>query len=438
MHENAGRVAYLRHDSSNTSRTDAYSSTSISAGHARRIARSQILFHVSSRCRRASSARDRAAVVARRALRRRARLATGSVVRRVCSPPRGNRYQPKPRAAAGARAAHRARPRPQRPAACRALERCRRSAADRRGTARSRCRRSRRRRRGRRRRRCPRPAPPRASAHERLDQPLGEAGGHRAARRRSARSPSVQRVEALAGLLAEVLPRRPAPSAARGGAAPSAAACLPTARQMSRPTRVGELDRSHRHAEGERRLVDGLRRDAFVDAAHRRHQVRREHAVDEEARRALHRQRQLVDLAHERRARAAPAPASVLAPTTISTSIIFAHRIEEVQADQPRRVGAARVRDVLERDARRVGGEDRVGPRAAARASANSARFASTFSKIASMITSARATPSPATSGIRRSAASRTRRGSRSRSREERRARAASPARGASRPGPAA
>ena len=43
---------------------------------------------------------------------------------------------------------------------------------------------------------------------------------------------------------------------------------------------------------------------------------------------------------------------------------------------------------------------------------ANSARLASTFSKIASMITSARATPSPATSGISRSRASRARRGS--------------------------
>ena len=47
---------------------------------------------------------------------------------------------------------------------------------------------------------------------------------------------------------------------------------------------------------------------------------------------------------------------------------------------------------------------------------ANSDRFASTFSKIASMTTSAFATPSPATSGIRRSAASRARRGSLSRS----------------------
>ena len=48
--------------------------------------------------------------------------------------------------------------------------------------------------------------------------------------------------------------------------------------------------------------------------------------------------------------------------------------------------------------------------------SAKSVRFASTFSKIASMTTSARATPWPAMSGTSRSAASRARRGSRSRS----------------------
>ena len=46
-----------------------------------------------------------------------------------------------------------------------------------------------------------------------------------------------------------------------------------------------------------------------------------------------------------------------------------------------------------------------------ASSAAKSARLASRFSKIASMTTSARATPSPATSGISRSVASRTRRG---------------------------
>jgi hypothetical protein len=34
----------------------------------------------------------------------------------------------------------------------------------------------------------------------------------------------------------------------------------PTATQMSRPDGVGELDRAHRHAERERRFVDGFGR----------------------------------------------------------------------------------------------------------------------------------------------------------------------------------
>ena len=54
-----------------------------------------------------------------------------------------------------------------------------------------------------------------------------------------------------------------------------------------------------------------------------------------------------------------------------------------------------------------------------ASSAANSARLASRFSKIASMMTSARAMPSPATSGISRSVASRTRRGSLQPAREQ-------------------
>ena len=102
----------------------------------------------------------------------------------------------------------------------------------------------------------------------------------------------------------------------------------------------------------------------FVDAAHRRHQVRRQHAVDEEARRALDRQRQLVDLAHERGRRGAISSSRVRDPATISTSIMLRHRIEEVQADEARRIGQ-RGRDVLERNARRVRREDRAGLRLA-------------------------------------------------------------------------
>ncbi len=62
---------------------------------------------------------------------------------------------------------------------------------------------------------------------------------------------------------------------------------------------VGELGRAHRHAEFFHRRVDGLGLRALVDHAEGVLHVGPEHAVDEEARRVLHRQRQLVDLAHE-------------------------------------------------------------------------------------------------------------------------------------------
>ena len=136
----------------------------------------------------------------------------------------------------------------------------------------------------------------------------------------------------------------------------------------------------------------------------------REHPVDQEARRALHRQRQLVDLAHERGGAARPGRRGSTAPTTISTSIIWATGLKKWMPMRREPV-VQRGGDVLQRDARRVGAR---GSRPASpwpRAAANSARLASRFSKIASMMTSARATPSPATSGIRRSVASRTRRG---------------------------
>jgi len=68
-----------------------------------------------------------------------------------------------------------------------------------------------------------------------------------------------------------------------------------------------------------------------------------------------------------------------------------------VQPDEPRRSASAG-RDRFERDARRVGRDERRGLRLFSMA-ANSERWPRPFSKIASMITSARATPSPATSG---------------------------------------
>ena len=129
--------------------------------------------------------------------------------------------------------------------------------------------------------------------HERLDQPVGESRRHLAGRLLGHLA-AWPRVEAAAGLPAEVSRVDELDEAARRLAAGAEELADGDADVESHG--VGELDRAHRHAERERRLVDGLGREPLVDRLHRRHQVRREHAIDQEARRALHRQRQLVDL----------------------------------------------------------------------------------------------------------------------------------------------
>jgi hypothetical protein len=63
--------------------------------------------------------------------------------------------------------------------------------------------------------------------------------------------------------------------------------------------RVGELGRTHRHAEPLHRGVQRLRLVALVQQAKGVLHVRSEHPVHQEPGRVLHRQRQLVDLAHE-------------------------------------------------------------------------------------------------------------------------------------------
>ena len=153
-----------------------------------------------------------------------------------------------------------------------------------------------RRRPGRRPRRCPRASAAWASASSgsmsRSARPGGR--GSRRALRRLAAAPIV---EAAFGL---------APQCARGDQLGQLFRRLSaTAEHLAdreadiESDGVRKLDRSDRHAEGERRLIDGFRRDAFVDAAHRLHQVRRENAIDQESGRTLHRQRQLVDLARK-------------------------------------------------------------------------------------------------------------------------------------------
>src|SRR3954470_16986285 len=65
--------------------------------------------------------------------------------------------------------------------------------------------------------------------------------------------------------------------------------------------RVGEFGRAHRHAELFHRGIERLGLGALIDQPECVLHVRAEYAIDEESRRVLHRQRQLVDLAHERR-----------------------------------------------------------------------------------------------------------------------------------------
>ena len=62
---------------------------------------------------------------------------------------------------------------------------------------------------------------------------------------------------------------------------------------------IGKLDRAHRHAELLGGAIDRRERHAFAGREHRFGQVRHQHAIDEEARRAAARQRQLVDAAGE-------------------------------------------------------------------------------------------------------------------------------------------
>ena len=63
--------------------------------------------------------------------------------------------------------------------------------------------------------------------------------------------------------------------------------------------RIHQFDRSHRHAEIERGLVDGAARNAFRKGQNRFLHVRCKDAVDQKARRSGDRYRQLVDAAAE-------------------------------------------------------------------------------------------------------------------------------------------
>ena len=156
---------------------------------------------------------------------------------------------------------------------------------------------------------------------------------------------------------ARVRPRRSARSVFSAARRRRPASCPLPGRYRVRRVSASSIG-PDRHAEGQRCLIDGLRGDAFVDAAHRLHQVRRENAVDQESGRALDRQRQLVDLARERGGRRRPARRACAAPTTISTSIMRATGLKKCRPIS--RVGSASARaDVFQRNARGVGCEQR-------------------------------------------------------------------------------
>ncbi len=104
----------------------------------------------------------------------------------------------------------------------------------------------------------------------------------------------------------------------------------------------------------------------------------------------------------------------VVAPRTISTSIMRATGLKKWMPT--RRDGSFSAAPISSSGMEDVLVASTASGRARFSSAAKSVRFASRFSKIASMITSARRTPSPATSGISRSRASRMRRGSLSRS----------------------
>ena len=157
--------------------------------------------------------------------------------------------------------------------------------------------------------------------------------------------------------------------------------------------RIGELDRAHRHSELERRLVDGLGRDTLVHAAHCRHQVRREHAVDEESWRTFHRQRQSIDLPDERGRREKQRGRRIAAVHDLDQHHLC-DGIEEMEADEARPVATSQYPRAGSTTCWPRGWPSVwLSPRLLRTGCASRRR-----SKIASMMTSARATPSPATS----------------------------------------
>ena len=136
---------------------------------------------------------------------------------------------------------------------------------------------------------------------ERQQQPIGEIaveGGAAAVLDRLA--VGVVRVEAAPVLTPSSPFATFARSSSGSGAVEHAAQDLGNVQRDVEPDAVGELDGTHRHAERFRRGIDALEAVAVGVRVQRLQHVRRQQPVDDEARCAAARQRQLADARHER------------------------------------------------------------------------------------------------------------------------------------------
>ena len=166
-------------------------------------------------------------------------------------------------------------------------------------------------------------------------------------------------VEAFADLLAEVT-RIEASKQTRRRRRPGAGKAAAGGHGDVESDHVDEFDRTHRHAEGEHRFVDGLRCQSFVDGAHRFEHVGAEDGVHQEARRTAHRQRQAVDLSDEGIATLDNLRIGALGGNHLDERHL-GDGVEEVNADQPRRPGQ-HATQIFDLEARCVGRQQRLWP----------------------------------------------------------------------------
>ena len=246
---------------------------------------------------------------------------------------------------------------PARPAAH--ATRRRRNAAGRRGTAQIRCRISRPRRPDRHRRRCARPAPPSPPP------PTGPPGdppvpAGTAPARILLRLAVDPRVEAAPGLAAEVACASTSSVNRRGGAA-SPPSILPTSTQMSRPTvsasSIGPIGMPNASAASS--TVSGAMPSSTARIAAIRYGASTRLTRNPGA---LFTGSGSLSIWRTNAAACGTRTSPRLPADHDLDQHHLRDRIEEMQADEPRRIGE-RTRDLLERNARRIGRQDRLGLR---------------------------------------------------------------------------